>query len=349
MNCACRAAAFAAVLAALVLPSHGDNPAAAVLPIDPPQAPLAPPPGTAPGWEDAPTLTPEEAAQQTIAAGEEVRRREALDAFNAAQKQRAYDNDWMLRDYTARLQARGLAQTAAANPDAGVTPLPDPTAPLASQLDPLLPPTSPSPAPVARSQPDAADASADDHDSDASNPSGSSSYLKPLLPPLSDSTKTITRLDAWGAQDIAPAPGLSDLIPAPGLYTPAVKAIGSSDSNSDNLQTIDVPGLTAERQGGDNNGGLNLPDEQAESVTENGDNRNRHDFLIPTSASNSSEFFKKQAEAMQAPNSFNALHPTEVSMALPKPPEPPAPPKQPVTTGIRSHVPDPFDLIGGRR
>ena len=349
MKCACRAAAFGAVLAALALPSHGDNPPIAVLPIEPPQTPLAPPPGTAPGWDDTQTLSPEELAQQTLAAGEEVRRQEALNNFNAAQKQSAYDSDWMLRDYTARLQARGLARTPAAGPDAGLTPFPDPTAPLASQLDPLLPPTSPNSAPVSRPRPDTADAAADGNDSENPRSSVPSSYLKPLLPPLTDSTKTITRLDAWGGQDVAPVPGLTDLIPAPGLYTPAVKAIGSSDNSSDNIQTFDVPGLTAERQGLDNNDGLKLPDEQAESATENGDNRNRHDFLIPTVASNSSEFFKKQADAMQAPNSFNALHPTEVSLALPKSPEPPAPPKQPVTTGIRSHVPDPFDLIGGRR
>ena len=125
--------------------------------------------------------------------------------------------------------------------------------------------------------------------------------------------------------------------------------LGALDDSLDSL--LDSPGLTAQREGLTKNNELDLqdalPDEDADRAAAPHANRNT-DFLVPTApTSDVSEFFKKQAEALQPPGPPTALQPSQ-AVTAPKPLVPqdaPEPLAKPPISGLRSHVDDPFDIL----
>ena len=345
MKSACRAAAFGAALAGAISLARADDakavssaPAAAPALQEPTHLTALPPvsldSGTALGSD------PEDALQQAAEAHREYLQQNAESAAQLVARKQAYDNDWMLRGYNSELNARGIA-TAADRETSAAQEVPDPSA---ARIDPLLPPTTDvnnPPPPRAPANPDASEVPTT---SDAPAPL----FLPPLLPTAGSATaqKSVTRLDAWGSTTTEETIEPPTLTPT---LLPSAKNSDSADAGTES--SLDVPGLTAERQGLGDPGDLNVPDQQMETVTENADNRARKDFLLPTVASNdSSEFFKRQSEALTAPNMM--LHPpvaANISLGPPPPPPSSAISKMPPPTGIRSHVADPFDLIGGHR
>jgi hypothetical protein len=345
MKSACHAAALGAILGGGLLAGRADDsktvPLAPAAPFSMAEAPHfgspAPvDPSTATSLQD----DPEGAVAQAASLREEYLQQQAALSADAAAKQQAYDNDWMLRGYTAELKNEGIGTTADRNAAASLE-APDPNAP--PKTDWLAPsPADTNSSSTRRSTEDSNNSST----ASASN-SPAPFFLPPLLPPAGgpNSAKPVTRLDAWGStttMEMVPPPSLNSALSFSG------KDRGTSqDSNSET--SLEVPGLTAERQGLGDMNDASVPDQQLEAITENADNRAHRDFLLPVASNDSTEFFKRQSEVLTAPNAM--IHPPVAGNILLGPP--PAPPlavkTMPVPTGIRSHVDDPFDLIGGHR
>jgi hypothetical protein len=270
-------------------------------------------------------------------------RENEVSAYQNEARQQAFDNDWMLRGYTSQLNADGIG-TAADRNAAAAQEIPDPSAPARRTLDPLLPPTTDTSNAPPKPPPTTDGSTSEAPASDTPQPL----FLAPLLPTTGGPTptKAVTRLDAWGStttMEAITAPTLSPtLLPSP------KNAAEPGDNSPDS--SLDFPGLTAARQGLGDGNDPEVSDPQMEAVTENSDNRARKDFLMPTVASNdSSEFFKRQSEELAAPNT--PLHPVAAAnVSLGPPPAAPTPStRMPPPEGIRSHVDDPFDIIGGHR
>jgi hypothetical protein len=346
MKRACRAAAFfAGVAGTLVVGRADDAKPPAIVPAPAPALQATPqfvapftPDGNTSGNFDA---DPESAVEHSAELRAEYLRQSELTTYQTQAQRQAYESDWMLRGYTAQLNAAGI-DTAADRDAAAAQEVPDPSAPPRNTLDPLLPPTQDaSNAPPKRPQ---------DNSNASEAPAADTPqplYLAPLLPTEGGTTptKTVTRLDAWGSTTSL------ETITTPSLgpnFLPSPKDnLNSTDSGPES--SLDVPGLTAARQGLGDGSDPDGSDQQMESMNEN-DNRARKDFLMPTVAGNdASEFFKRQSEALAAPNT--PLHPAAAAnIPLGPPPAPPSPStKMPPPEGIRSHVDDPFDIIGGHR
>jgi len=247
-------------------------------------------------------------------------------------KQQAYDNDWMLRNYTAQLKKQGLEKAGFTNPYLVPEPL-DPANPQSSD-DPLL--DQPEKKNPAASTPPASPF--DDSSTLTPKKPLASLGFQPLLPPL---TPPVTGpAIGGGAGGIGGVSTEASDSAAPDLNVQPPGSLGvPSDTAVDSL--LEVPGLTAAAQNGiAPNNSIDLDDPSNDLA-----NRPRpaNNFLVPTApASDVSEFFKKQAEAL-APLG------TVPSVLLPPKPrlivDPEQPTAKPVISGLRSHVDDPFDIL----
>jgi hypothetical protein len=292
-----------------------------------------------PSLPDLSTTDPEVIAEESIAIRDEHFSEPNFQAFDQAQKQRAYDNDWMLRDYTAKLKKEGLANTPATDPSL----VPQPDDPNAPQVykDPLLPENQ-----VA--QPETRHRPQTDPTTELTPPTSLSPIaLQPLLPPLNPSSPPLARRNAWGSPDPSTTDATAADMTAAFPALPAPRDLGALDESPDSL--LDSPGLTAQREGLTKSNELDLqdplPDEN--NVPSSRSSRNT-DFLVPTApTSDVSEFFRKQAEALQPPGPPTALRPAEAA-AAPKPLIPldaPEPLAKPPVSSLRTHVADPFDIL----
>jgi len=243
----------------------------------------------------------------------------------AAQEQ-VYEQDWMLRDYTAALKKRGLEKADFTNPYLIPAPT-DPDHPEAP-VDPLLNPPE-------KKKPSATDPSAlpfDDTSSLTPKKTLVSTGFQPLLPPLISPAPAATH-GTVGLDELSAANPNDSMLTVP---TPDA----SSDNAVDSL--LEVPGLTAATQNG-----LAPNDTTDFDQGSPGANRPRpaSSFLVPTvPTSDVAEFFKKQAEALAPPGSPGTV------ATLPLPTKPrlvidPEPMAKPALSGLRSHVDDPFDIL----
>jgi hypothetical protein len=272
----------------------------------------------------------ERIAAQTYQMNQEKKDQPDPNTLEQTAKQQAYDNDWMLRDYTAQLKKQGLEKAGYTNPYLVPEPL-DP-ATLQSSDDPLL--DQPEKKKPAASTPPASPF--DDSSTLTPKKTLASLGFQPLLPPLTAPvTAPSIGSGAGGIGDASPdsSAGLPDLNAQPpgSLGVP-------SDTAVDSL--LEVPGLTAAAQNGvAPNNAIDLDDPANDSA-----NRPRpaNNFLVPTApADDVTEFFKKQAEA---------LAPSGTVPTILLPPKPrlivnPEPMAKPAISGLRSHVDDPFDIL----
>jgi hypothetical protein len=276
---------------------------------------------------------PEKIAEQTMAIQAAQRAAPAPPAWEVEQEQEAAanDRDWMLRDYTARLQKAGLAPATPAPSDPGTLPQPSDTPNDASETptDPLTKPLDTPKTPSA--------ASTTESEMKPELSASSLGSLQPLLPPL-DPPAAKAPTDPWGAP-----PSSQDFIATPDLTpTPALTGENAGSSSS-----LDVPGLTAVESGmGPAPGSVGfqdaLPDEPAGGSRKIDDQNN---FLVPIApTSDVTEFFKKQAEGLRAPNAPTVMEAPTV-VARPIAPVAPEQIAKPAISGLRSHVDDPFDIL----
>jgi len=348
-------AGVCAVLGAATLLARADNAA----PVDlkstsPMQAPIS---GAAP-IPDGPVLTPvspldaidftttdpEQVAEQTIALRDQRTKSPDLNAYDQEQRQRAYDNDWMLRAYTAQLKKEGLANTPETDPSMVPHPA-DPNAPQSFQ-DPLLPQNQVKPQKPRQTR---FDPSADPTSGLTPNSALSPLALQPLLPPLNPTAKHPAPRNAWGSPDATTddtsAADMTD------TFAPAPTPDLDSDNSTGSL--LDSPGMTAQQEGLTRSNDLNLQDQDPMPDVVNTDRATSHlnrntDFMVPTPpTSDVAEFFKKQAEALQPPTAPTATQPLQAAtIAKPLPPlDAPEPFAKPPISGLRSHVADPFDIL----
>ncbi len=311
-------------------------------------APAAPVDSSPLDYTDFSTSDPEAVIEHSLAVREEHQSEPDLKAFDEQQKQSTYDNDWMLREYTAQLKKEGLANS----PDTDPSLLPQPTDPHAAYKDPLLPENQvTAPEKRRRMQQDPSDPLS----TMTATSSLSPGPLQPLLPPLTNSPKRAPMRNAFGSDDTASATDVS-LPPDPSApdaadaFPSMAKAhdMGSPDNADDSL--LDSPGMTAQQQGlTSSNLSLQdvLPDENENRVTPRV-NRNT-DFLVPTAPTNDvTDFFKKQSEALLPPTAPTVQQPLGVStlkQPLPPPVGTPMPLAKPTGSSLRYHVPDPFDIL----
>ena len=162
--------------------------------------------------------------------------------------------------------------------------------------------------------------------------------MQPLLPPIT-LPKTAPH-DPWADASAAAANLVSSS--SSGLN----ESLGLNGGGTDS--SLGIPGMTAAQSGmgvpSDQNFNIQdpLPGEPVERQKKFQDQNN---FLIPTApTSDVSEFFKRQAEALQPPMAPTALRPPIV-MARPVAPVRPEPMAKPAVSGLRSHVDDPFDIL----
>ena len=271
----------------------------------------------------------ERIAEQTYMANAEGKKPAAPELPDQVAKQQAYEQDWMLRDYTARLKKQGLEKADFTNPYLVPEPV-DPAHPEQASDSLLNRPE--------KKKADASDPSVSPFD-DTSTLTPKQTLLsggfQPLLPALVTPAAAATG-GTVGLDELSPADSSASLLSLPGVPT----GDASSDNSVDSL--LEVPGLTAAAQNGiAPNNAINFDGPSPDA------NRPRpaNGFLVPTApTSDVSEFFKKQAEALAPPTSPGAV-PTV--MLPPKPvlnvePESVA---KPAMSGIRSHVDDPFDIL----
>jgi hypothetical protein len=174
--------------------------------------------------------------------------------------------------------------------------------------------------------------------------------LQPLLPPLTSSSPHLPRRNAWGSPDPSTTEDAMAVDPTAGFPAAlAPRNLGAFDDSQDSL--LDSPGLTAQREGLTKNNELDLqdalPDENTDRTAPPHANRNT-DFLVPTApTSDVSEFFKKQAEALQPPTATTVMQASQAATApkLLVPQDAPEPLAKPPISGLRSHVADPFDIL----
>jgi hypothetical protein len=276
---------------------------------------------------------PEKIAEQTMAFQAAQRAAPVVPPWEVEQEQEAEANnrDWMLRDYTARLQKAGLAPATPTPSDPGTlsqssdTANDAPAAPIDPLTQPIDTPKTPS------------DASTTTSETKPELSVSSLGSLQPLLPPLNQPVPKAPT-DPWGT-----APVSQDFTTTTDL-TPTPAPTGENGSSS---STLDVPGLTAAESGmGPAPGSIGfqdaLPDEPAGGSRKIDDQNN---FLVPIApTSDVTEFFKKQAEGLRAPNAPTVMQPPTV-MARPVVPVAPEPTAKPAISGLRSHVDDPFDIL----
>jgi hypothetical protein len=360
-----------AVIGVALLPVRADNaPVATTTPANlksntplqavpsippPPSASFTPPAPVDMSMPDSPdfsTSDPEAELEHSMSVRQQRLSEPDLQAFDQAQQQRAYDNDWMLRDYTAQLKKQGLANSADTDPSL----LPQPTDPNATYKDPLLPENqvmSPEKKRQMQEEEEQQQQLSNSNSSLVPTQSLSPSPLQPLLPPITTVTKRPAMRDAWGSSTEASptdatAPDNTDAFPE--MSKP--HGIGASDDSDNSL--LDSPGMTAQQEGLTKNSDLSLqdalPDDNEDRTTPH-INRNTN-FLVPTTpTSDVAEIFKKQSEALQSPTAPTAIQPpgftTNPTQPLP-PVGTPMPLARPTGNGLRYRVPDPFDIIGGR-
>jgi hypothetical protein len=321
-------------------------------PVTAPATPLAAPTVPAPvtldtidfsSPADITTTDPEEIANRTLAMSQQGHENsEALqEQAELEQQQDEQQHDWMLRGYQEQLRKQGLSKTKDENADPyGILP-PKTTGDAATDLanDPLLSSVK-------------LPGSADDTDA-AGNPERRKNpfldpekklqpsdsllptYLPPLLAPInSPNNPSSPTHDYFGgtSPDVANTPD-SGLIEQPA-------AMPISDSS-----ILDVPGLTAAKQGGLEDSDLNvddrLPDEPANRTTTRPDVNN---FALPTAPTNDIDtFYKKQTASLQPPTAPTFLPPPQLT--LPKTYQPPPRIAKPAIDGLRNHIADPFDYL----
>ena len=283
---------------------------------------------------------PEAVAQHTmeIQAEQRAAAATAQPGLQSEQDQRAAseNNDWMLRDYTARLKQEGLAQSADTDP----TTFSQAANPLATastadaNVDPLLNPPAPAKAAPAARSPSSNGTKSEITVSELPPPSSAWTSLQPLLPPLTSPAKA--PLDAWGSEPIFV------------MDKQVVLPSSATNENSPASSTLDIPGLTAAENGmGPAAGDLNvqdpLPDDSSNRTRPLSD---RNIFLVPAAPmSDMAEFFKKQSQSLGAPNAPTVVQPVGVPLAPAQPARPAEPTAKPAVSGLRSHVDDPFDIL----
>jgi len=166
-----------------------------------------------------------------------------------------------------------------------------------------------------------------------------SSSFQPLLPPLNSPALNAPRT-VWGSEPVVdPSSTVAlNILPPPPI---------TNDETKNSSSSLDVPGLTAAQSGMGPANDLSfqdpLPDESPADRTRK--HLDRNNFLVPTAPTNDvTEFFKKQAEALQPPLAPGLTRPLTVP-ARPLPPIVSAPMAKPAVSGLRSHIDDPFDLL----
>jgi hypothetical protein len=266
----------------------------------------------------------ERIAEQTYAANQEEKKPADAALPDQVAKQQAYAQDWMLRDYTARLKKQGLEKADFTNPYLVPAPL-DPAHPEMTP-DPLLNPpvrkkaaaTNPSASPF------------DDASTLTPKKTLASAGFQPLLPALISPAVAATS-GTVGIEELSASN--ASMLSVSGLST----GDASSDNSVDSL--LEVPGLTAAAQNGvAPNNAIDFDNASPDA------NRPRpaNNFLVPTAPANDvSEFFKKQAEALAPPGTV----PTVLLPPKPRLIIDPEPVAKPAVSGIRSHVDDPFDIL----
>jgi len=342
-------AGICAVLGAGALLARADNSAPVNLksttPMQAPIPPIAPTPAPPISSIDFSTSDdPEQVAEQTMALHQQQQDNPIpdLDAYDKQQQQQAYDNDWMLRNYTALLKKQGMADTPETDPSRVPQPA-DPNATSAYQ-DPLLPENQPKPEKSNQSR-----ANSNTDPSSQLTPSSSLSPidLQPLLAPLNPQKRT-TPHDAWGSPDSLGDMSATDASDT--FQTAPTPDLGNSDSPG---SLLDSPGMTAQQQGLTKFNDLNLQDPDPMPDVVNTDRAAQHvnrnnNFLVPTApTSDVAEFFKKQSEALAPPTAPTAARPVGSTAPLkPLPPiDAPMPFARPPSNNLRSHVDDPFDIL----
>lgn len=152
----------------------------------------------------------------------------------AAAKAKTQDNDWMLRDYQARLKQQGLMQT----PDTGsALGSPSPDSRTAADTDPLLAPLYPSK--PATSFPGKDPLKSDSTKDLAPVKLPTLASFQPLLPPLKVPTSKAPH-NAWeSASKAADDASITYWRPQP----------GASAERGRTSSSLDIPGLTAAENG----------------------------------------------------------------------------------------------------
>jgi hypothetical protein len=267
----------------------------------------------------------ERVAEQTYAANQEEKKQPDAGLQDQVAKQQAYAQDWMLRDYTARLKRQGLEKSDFTNPYL----IPEPVDPAHPELapDPLL--DSPEKKKASATDPNASPF--DDSSTLTPKKTLASAGFQPLLPALVSPPVAATS-GTVGIEELSPADPNASLLSVPGDST--------TDNSVDSL--LDVPGLTAAAQNGV------APDNAIDFDKASPDNnrpRPTNGFLVPTApTSDVAEFFKKQAEAL-APPTVPGTVPAVLLPLKPRLIVDPEPAAKPAASGLRSHVDDPFDIL----
>ncbi len=288
------------------------------------------------GSSETDTAAPENAervAEQTYAINQErLQHPEDEASFNQTAKQQAYDDDWMLRNYTDQLKKRHLEKSDFKNPYLVPDPLDQSKNGLSS--DPLADPPE-----TKKTRPAGMRPGLDVTSTLTPTKPLTSAAFQPLLAPLA-SGATANRLDATeGLTDDDTGNASASLLPVPN----AGATVAPANSNDGSVASLlDVPGLTAASQGGLRSAGIDLDDSGLGAS-----NRARpiDDFVLPTArGSDVSEFFKKQAEALAPPTVAGTL-PIVAVPVKPRLIVDPEPVAKPVISGLRTHVDDPFDIL----
>jgi hypothetical protein len=302
--------------------------------VPPPAAPVSPAPAPVDGVNFS-TMDPEQIANQTMEIqAEQKQNADSTPSWEAERQQqaRAHDQDWMLRDYEERLKKEGLSQPS----DAATLPSSDSQTTATNDDDSLLnPPDQGRQAAPTSANNDAAQLP----DETKLIQLKSLSSLQPLLPPLSSPAASAPH-GMWDSMRLVDATALR--------ADPAPHPSAAANENNDESSILDIPGLTAAKSGmGPAATDLNfqepLPDDSADTAQARIAERNN--FMVPTTpTSDVSEFFKKQAEALQPPAAPNVVQPLTVP-ARPVRPVSPEPTAKPEVSGLRTHVADPFDYL----
>jgi hypothetical protein len=285
----------------------------------------------------------EEIADQTYLMNQEKKNEPDLQALDQEEKQQAYNNDWMLRDYTARLKKNGLESASETNPYL----VPDPNADLTQQKsvdqDPLL--AAPDTSTHRRDDSGAIDTSSQLTPKKSLVPLSFQPLLAPLNPTIAAKPGLLNQNTPNLTNDLGQMDQSAALLPVPGGMGARGNGTDLSDTSED---LLGVPGLTAASENGGvaPNNALDFEDTVSETATERDRARSgANNFLVPTAPTNDvAEFFKKQADALQAPTAPTVLQPA-AAPAKPQPAEPPARIVEPRMSGIRAHVDDPFDIL----
>jgi hypothetical protein len=295
--------------------------------------------GGSSGGESSDAGDAEHVAEQTYLMYLEKKDHPDETSLDQVAKQQAYAKDWMLRSYTDQLKKHGLEKADYTNPFLVPEPL-DPTKPQLTG-DPLLAPPDKKTTKTKTARP-----LSPFDDASTLTPKKSLAPLafQPLLAPLispvtAPHPETISMA---GLDEMASPDSGNSLLPVPNGRS-GDNLNGDGDNALGSL--LDVPGLTAATQGGiAPNNAIDFEAPPRGSADRAGQ-AGRDNFLVPTApASDVSEFFKKQAEALAPPTAPGAV----ATVMLPTKPHvfvDPQPMAKPAVSGLRSHVADPFDIL----